>query len=221
MTVIVGILCEDGVMLGSDSSATLSVSDDLRTIEQPIKKTLVISDHILMAGTGQGGLSQRFEHVLMKVRTAKKFEQSDPFDISKTICAETIADFGATNCDRGQFGALVAFQSIKGCHLCEFALRDFQPEFKTPEQWFASMGSGQLITDPLLAMLRRVLFKDTRPKLREGLFAATWALQHAIELNPGGINAPIQLGVLRCVGQSRRMTAALLNDDELDRKSVV
>jgi hypothetical protein len=30
-------------------------------------------------------------------------------------------------------------------HLCEFAVTDFQPEFKTETMWYGSMGSGQPI----------------------------------------------------------------------------
>ena len=214
MTVVVGILCEDGVVIGSDSSASLAAGQ-FRTVEQPAKKTFIVSDHIIMAGTGQMGIGQRFENVLLAIATAIKCYQTDPFQIAKTICADAIKDFGSTNCPTGQFGALVAFQSNKGCHLCEFAVADFQPEFKTDEQWFGSMGSGQVITDPFLGMLRRVFFNHRKPKLSEGLFAATWAIKHAIELNPGGINGPPQIAALRAEPPSKRMTARLLTEDEL------
>jgi 20S proteasome alpha/beta subunit len=215
MTVIVGVLCEDGIVIGSDSSATM-LAGNAPSIEQPVKKTFIISDNVIMAGTGQGGFGQRFEDVLTKLRAANKFEQEpDKFKIVKEISKLAQQDFGYTGGRGGQFGALIAFQSSKGFHLCEFAISDFQPEFKTDEQWFCCMGSGQPLTDPLLGMLRRVFFRDDKPNLSEGLFAVTWALEHAIELNPGGINRPIQMAVLQAVAPSKRMTAKLLTPDEL------
>ena len=60
MTVIIGALCKDGIVVGSDSSATF-VAGSLPTIEQPTKKTFVIGDDIIFAGTGQCGLGQRIE----------------------------------------------------------------------------------------------------------------------------------------------------------------
>jgi 20S proteasome alpha/beta subunit len=214
MTVIVGILCEDGVVIGSDSSGTLAAGQ-FRTIEQPVKKTSIVSDHILLASTGQLGLAQRFENVLLKFREQCKFTDVDRFTLAKGISSAAINDFASTEAPKGQIGAIVAFQSASGFHLCEFEASAFQPEFKTDEQWFSCMGSGQPITDPLLAMLRRVFFKDKKPRLKEGLFAVTWALLHAIELNPGGINGPPQVGILRSSGGSKRLTAELLNDDQL------
>jgi hypothetical protein len=35
MTVLVGVLCQDGVVVGSDSSATIATASQLSTIELP------------------------------------------------------------------------------------------------------------------------------------------------------------------------------------------
>ena len=39
------------------------------------------------------------------------------------------------------------------------------------------------ITDPFLALMRNVYWKDDLPTLNEGAFAVTWTLEHAIETN--------------------------------------
>ena len=59
MTILVGILCKDGVVVGTDSSATFAAGQ-FRTIEQETKKIDIISGQIIVAGTGQIGLGQRF-----------------------------------------------------------------------------------------------------------------------------------------------------------------
>lgn len=77
--------------------------------------------------------------------------------------------------------------------------------------WFVSMGSGQAITDPFLGLMRRVFWKDSPPRLVDGIFAVTWTLNHVIELNPGGINGPQQIAVL----DSKKNTATLLTDSQI------
>ncbi len=70
-----------------------------------------------------------------------------------------IANMNVTFLAPGQFGALVAFAACQNAfHLCEFAMADFQPELKTADAWFVSMGTGQTITDPFFGLLKRTLF---------------------------------------------------------------
>ena len=47
MTVIIGVLCKNGVVIGADSSATFSIGT-LRTIEQPFEQKIqVIDNHVV------------------------------------------------------------------------------------------------------------------------------------------------------------------------------
>ena len=48
MTILVGVLCQDGVVVGSDSSATFA-SGNLRTIEQPVRKTFLVGNDVIFA----------------------------------------------------------------------------------------------------------------------------------------------------------------------------
>jgi hypothetical protein len=58
------------------------------------------------------------------------------------------------------------------------------------------MGSGQAITDPFLALMREVFWGKGPPTVQDATFAATWALEHAIQVNPGGINGPARIAVM-------------------------
>lgn len=51
MTVLVGVLCQDGVVVGSDSAMTFAAGGTFRTVEQPADKTFVVSPDVLFAGT--------------------------------------------------------------------------------------------------------------------------------------------------------------------------
>ena len=54
MTILVGLLCKDGIVIGSDSSATFGTMQN-RTIEQPTDKIEIIDGKVIIAGTGQVG----------------------------------------------------------------------------------------------------------------------------------------------------------------------
>jgi 20S proteasome alpha/beta subunit len=51
MTILIGVLCEDGIVIGADSSATFT-HGPAKTIEQPTKKVATIGEDLVFAGTG-------------------------------------------------------------------------------------------------------------------------------------------------------------------------
>jgi Proteasome subunit len=212
MTSIVGVLCEDGVVIGTDSSATFGTRT-YRTIEQPFEKIDIIGGHIIVAGTGQIGLGQRFCEVVNKSWDEKKFQLSS-IEVGKHLSKSAIQDFGETRAEKGQYGALVGFPIGHTPHLCEFAVDDFQPELKTERLWYCSMGSAQSITDPFLAFIRDAFWSNGRPNLYDGIFATVWALAHAIQVNPGGVNGPIRIGILERTHKGQ-FEARLLAEEEL------
>lgn len=218
MTVLVGISCSDGVVVGADSSATFGAHQNHKTIEQRVKKIFVVADKIIIAGTGAVGACQRFTCAVDAAFENKVFRDLDGVSFGKALSRVGKADFEQTAMANGIFAAMVAFPAKHDIHLCELSLDGFQPELKPLDSWFCSMGSGQSITDPFLGFLRRVFFPSAKgepgeqPSLREGLFLATWALMHTIELNPGGINGPPQIAVL----EKDSGAARLLDDGELE-----
>ncbi len=222
MTAIVGVICSDGVVVGSDSAASFGFGNS-RTIEQRAKKVEVIGDRVIIAGTGQVGLNQRFCHLVKKLNEDKELAESkngakkDHIAIGKLLSQKGAEDFGFTQATKGQYGCVVAFPLGKTFHLLELQVSDFQPEFKTPELPFVTLGCGQPITDPFLGFLKKVFFAKGLPNLQEGKFITMWALLHAIDLNPGGINGPVQLAVLKQVEGG--MKANLLEDDELQEQA--
>lgn len=209
MTILVGIKCKDGIIIGSDSSATFSAGQT-RTIEQSTKKIQILHDSIIVAGTGAVGLGQRFCNVIHNGYSTNKFRGMNGIQMASEITHLAIEDFIHTRVQPGQYGALAAFQAGHDIHLCEFGITDLQPELKTAGIWYASMGSGQLIADPFLGLMRNVFWGDGMPSLQEGIFIATWTLENAINLNAGGVNGPVQLSVLTKEGDAR-----ILDENEL------
>ena len=128
----------------------------------------------------------------------------------------TLDYFSFTHSNSANFGALVGFPLGAKCFLCEFSARSFQPEFKDSRIWYVSMGSGQHITDPFLALMRDIFWKNSPPTLQDGKFEVTWALSHVIDVNPGGINHPMQISVLERTEESgEQFKARFIDKDEL------
>jgi 20S proteasome alpha/beta subunit len=164
MSVAVGLLCEDGAVVGSDSSGRSSAAN-IRTTERPPPRTFVVGKDVIVAATGPVGPTQRFKAVVTELREDSRFPETDCQVIAKRIAAAAIEDFASTRRPPGQFGALVGFTCRGGFHLCEFAPGDLQPEMKTPEMWFASLGGGQPVTDAFLAWTGNILFQASPPKV--------------------------------------------------------
>ena len=169
MTSIVGVLCSDGIVIGTDSSATFATADGhTGTIEQYTEKIHIASGKVIVAGTGAVGLSQRFNVVVDTAWTDGRFDNI-PTEVGKALSAAMIKDLTATSAPRGQYGALVAFPCRRTAQLCEFAVADCQPELKTPQTaWYCSMGSAQRITDPFLGLIRDVFWTKGPPTTARG-----------------------------------------------------
>ena len=177
MTVVVGIRCTDGVVIGTDSAMTFGPSAQQMTIEQPYHSKIdVIDSRIIVAGTGQIGLGQRFAYEVEKLWRGKSLSGKNVAEVGNLIAKNTINNFSSTNAKTGQYGALAAVPCRKKAELIEFDLAGFQPEFKTDDNWYASMGSGQMVADPLLGFVRRVFWGDSRRKGKMEYSQQRWCL---------------------------------------------
>jgi 20S proteasome alpha/beta subunit len=221
VTSIVGVLCQDGAVIGTDSSATLGTSS-YRTIEQPTGKITILHDRYIVAGTGEVGLGQRFCDDVASIGEAA-FSKS-PIDTGRNLCAKAIQDFGSTGLTTVGYGALVAFSCQRKAYITEFAHGNFQPELLERDRiWYSSMGSAKIITDPFLGFFRRALWDNRPPTVADAVRAVHWALELAIELNTGGVNGPIQLAVLENTpnhGYKARMVEELEEHAQFSRGAI-
>lgn len=210
MTVLVGVRCKDGVVIGSDSAKTSGVVPGQPTTTTTGKKIDIVEGQVIVAHTGQVGMGQRFSDIISKNWRSGAFKGKDQLETVCGMSALARSDFASTQADRGQYGSLVGFRGSKdGATLCEFALSDFQPELKT-DIWYCSMGAGQLVVDPLLALFRKAFWGDKHPSLSGGILATCWALELAIELCPVGVRGPIKIAICDKAG------ARFIDDTELD-----
>lgn len=222
MTSLIGIKCRDGVVIGADSSATFGDGKYVRTIEQLTTKKIEIignTNRMIIAGTGAVGHHQRFVEAVSRENAKKGFDGKSELDVARGLAATGVNDFATTtpppHMREVPYSALVAYRAAGHICLAEIiGAAGFQPEVKKADDlWFTSAGSGQGITDPFLALFRSIFWQDGCPDVKGGIFTAYWALAHACETNPGGINYPIKIAVYGM--KAGRLDAWLLDENEL------
>lgn len=232
MTSIVGIRCKDGIVIAADSSATFGDGNN-RTIEQQTdKKIELVNDTMMAAGTGAVGHHQRFVAVASRVANDPAFKKGTPLTCAKMLSKQGLEDFSLTHVLKLEYAALVAYVAEGQLVLCEFPTGGmhpevlkympmaFQPELKN-DLWFSSAGSGQPLTDPFLALLRKVFWPGDPPEIQGGIFMALWALMHACELNPGGIKEPIHIAVLSKNKDGAFTTRFLTDEEKAEHQDIV
>ncbi len=203
MTVLVGVQCSDGVVIGADSMAT-SVIGNGGLLQTETDKIRIVGGRAVIAGTGSVGLGQRFGDVVQTNWDAKTF-QSKTWDCLRKITTDAVKDFQSTGVqNRGApigfgFGALLAVPIEDRPCLVEYSVSDMQPELKDGKIRFVAMGSGQMLAEPFVAFVHRVLWGEAAPNVQTALFGVYWALSHTIRIAPGGVGWPIKLATLRRV----------------------
>jgi len=219
MTVLVGVRCTDGVVVGADSMATSSFAQSGLT-GAPMDKIAIIGNKVILAGTGAVGLGQRFEAIVTNHVGKRTFASNETVEGSKLLCREAMADFSSTGAILPQkgvpYGAMLAIGCEGKGQLVEFEFGSFQPEVKRGKIFSVSMGSGQQLSEPFLAFVSRVLWNDSAPDVKNAKFGVLWALEHCIKYAPGGVGEPIQIAVLQKHGSDWR--AELLTEAEFEEQ---
>jgi 20S proteasome alpha/beta subunit len=225
VTLLVGILCKDGVVMGSDSAATFGASGIHTIGQQEVLKVQRLNDHILYSATGAIGVSQLVADKLQRLWAPSDFRSpSNPDEVMNRIGREILSVTGAYLQSATWLRALGRDDGTSVCKsLVAMPVGDKPQLYQfdangAPERTmiglpFVSLGSGQLIADPFLALLKRLLWKDTEPTLAEGRLAAVWTIDHVNRTNPGGVGGHIQLAILANAGGNEYTTSSLSEAD--------
>ena len=216
MTLIVGVQCTDGIIIGTDSAMTFTVGQKSHTIKQPFLQKLHVIDHkVIVTSTGQIGLGQRFADIVETYWGKERLYQKRPIDVGRILAQAARKDFMDTGVSPGNLGGLVAFKcKERPPVIIEFEPDNFQPEMKTNDNWYVSMGSGQHVADPLLGFIRKVFWGNAPPNLQEGIFAVTMVLKLGCEMTPFGVDFPVQMATIR-QRKNQRIVAQRIAEEEL------
>lgn len=229
MTVLVGIRCNGGVVIASDSAATFGANGQATIGQQSVQKVAIIQNRIVFAGTGAVGIAQLIidsldrgwgiERAFTALRTAPQMMHAvgtrigalvEPYLKTAGLQMQVTREANASLCK-----CLVAMPVANRFHLFQF---DFNgsPELATRDLPFVALGSGQAIADPFLALLKRLLWPNHEPSIAEGRLAAVWTIDHVRRTTPGGVGGEIQLATLTDAAQGVNESVALAGQDEVN-----
>jgi 20S proteasome alpha/beta subunit len=210
MTLIIGIKCSDGIVIGADGAATLGALGQ-QTVRLSARKLFSIDKKIIVGVSGPVGLGQRITGVMENLWYGNKLGGAQKSFEVMTVIRKAIGEHIAVEMHYASevsklFGqgiaALSAVSStVMALHVDgELRLYQFgcagEPEEATENLPFVSVGSAQARADPFLAFIRQVFWKNAAPTISQGIFATVWSLVHAIRTDPGGVAEPIQLMTL-------------------------
>lgn len=232
MTLIIGIKCSDGIVMGADGAATLGAMGQF-TVRQPKKKLEIFQGTVIVGNSGPVGLAQRIGGEIKMLWDKRAFSNKKPFQAMTIIRGVMFKHVGpeleAAGVARPALGhiavesalcfTLVGLPVSKRPCLFQFN-QQCSPEEATDDLPFVAIGSGQGIADPFLAFLRRIFWPNSQPTVADGVFATFWTLEHAIQIHPGGVAEPKQIVILERKNQNWK--ARELSDEELEehRESV-
>ncbi len=224
MTLIVGILCTDGVVLASDSAATFG-SDGRQTIgQQAVEKVRILRNQVLYASTGAVGMAQVIANAVGAMWDENPFSRmsttEDAMDAIGRKIAERVGPYLQTAQMTRAIGCDVSATLCKSVVALVFKKRpclfnfDYggAPEQASVDLPFVALGSGQAIADPFLAFLKRTVWRGKQPTIAEGKLAAVWTVIHACQTNPGGVAGPVQLATLH-IDDGKPVVTRLTPDD--------
>ena len=157
---------------------TFAVGQKSHTIKQPfLQKINVIDPKVIVTCTGQIGLGQRFADIVETYWGKERLYQKRPIDVGRILAQAVRKDFIDTGVSTGNLGGLIAFKCNEGPPvLIEFEPDNFQPEMKTKDNWYVSMGSGQHVADPLLGFIRKVFWGMPHQTFRKEFLQLQWCL---------------------------------------------
>ena len=210
MTLVIGVLCGDGIVIGADSIATYATPKGEYTVEQEMdSKVYKVDDKMLCAFSGDIGLGQDVMHSVSTSweRNKGKSKENIRKNLSKAV-VEPVKEYAersksvaalmrAASVQDPVVTSLIAFVAKDQPALIHYNLAG-HPEEITRGLTFETIGSGKPYADPFVAFVKRVAWNDRQPKtVKQGIVGVLWALQHVIRVNPGrGVGGGISIGVL-------------------------
>jgi hypothetical protein len=196
MTVVVAFLCTDGAVVAADSMMTPSIGE-MDVGHHKGLKVEVIDGPQIFAFAGDQGQAARFKimagtcHGVLGLG-GKHHAIEYPLALTENLRAQ----FSRTGLDTAaiEINTVLAFQHGGRLECCVFE-GTIQPRLLDRHHFYVALGSGKQCADPFLRFLVDVFCGDGQPNVGKAVFLATWALDHVIDTNPGGVAGPIKIAV--------------------------
>lgn len=200
MTLIVGIKCTDGIVMGADSAQTMH-----GYMHQSTKKLAKIGQDLIIGSSGSGSVAHQLRWALDAAAGTGAIITKDlrsATDSLKRPMLEVIKQNYQDSASLRQVSSnppsdpssesLVALPVAKQVRLFHFN-HACSPIEITDDVCFGSIGSGIFAANPFLLLIKRTWWANNQPSVADGIVATVWALDHAIKTSSGGVAEPKQL----------------------------
>jgi hypothetical protein len=228
LTIIVGIRCEDGVVIAADSQATLGNLGQGTTIQDVQKIAIPQGQPVILGFSGNVGLGQKIILALsdewggikggnlLNARNRLRdviWAQVGPELEHAALAASVVGEKAAQSSSVCLTLIALLIQGKPTLLLCDHQCGIEEVTLDLP---FTSIGVGQGMADPFLAFVKKTLWGDRAPKtVFYGTLGAIWALDHVIDRFPsGGIGGKVTVG--RLYQKSGKWVAELLEQGLID-----
>jgi 20S proteasome alpha/beta subunit len=220
MTLIVGIKCKDGIVMGADSAQTMH-----GYIHQSTKKLATIGKDLIIGSSGAGSIAHQLRWALDAASTSGFIVTKDLHSAANSLKQSMLAVVQQNYQDCASLRqvssnppadphseSLVALPVANQVRLLHFNHACSLIEI-TDDVCFGSIGSGTFAANPFLLLIKRTWWADNQPSVADGIIATVWALDHAIQTSSGGVAEPKQLITL--TKDNRQWKAQEFSSDEL------
>jgi hypothetical protein len=213
MTVVVAFYCTDGVVIAADSMITPSMGN-IAVGHHHGRKIEVLAGPQLFAFAGDQGQAARFK-IMAEAQHVQIGALAHALDFGLGMSGGILQQLATT----GIVGNAISTNTILayghgGVHHCCMFEGQLQPRLLDGHHYYAALGSGKLSADPFLRFLVDVFCPNGQPTVPEAIFLATWAVQHVIDTNPGGVAGPIRVATFMR-DQAGNFQAVELPDNEI------
>ncbi|WP_457583159.1 hypothetical protein [Ensifer canadensis] len=213
MTVVVGFLCSDGVVIAADSM----ISSPIAHLHG--QKIAVLPGPQLFALAGDLGQNARFR-TYAELNHNLIPQQMHASHYPRILTQAIVDEFISTGIGNSINAApILAFAHGDTHHCCVFESQ-FQYRMLDADNYFCAVGSGKMSADPFLRYLTDIFCPEGQPSVSEAIFLATWAVEHVITVNPGGVAAPLKLATFTPDPAAGAYLGRLLGDPEIEEHRV-
>ena len=196
MTIVVSFYCSDGIVIAADSMLTATMGT-MPVSHRRGHKISLMPGPLVFSFAGDHGQSIRFGIVAEQISNLIQTGQvnfNHPMDFPIAVTAEVLRQFEATGIQHVAMNAVLAYEHGGAHHCCVFE-GNVQPRPVDSRHFYSVLGGGILGGDPFLRFLVDVFCPQEPPTVAEAIFLSTWAIQHVITTNPGGVAGPIKIAV--------------------------
>ncbi len=204
MTLIIGIRCDQGVVLGADGATTIG------GLTEPTRKLKSIDDEMIMGVAGVVSLAQLYHDRVSHLWRSELREASSQQSVENVqrwirnvIYADAKRAIETSKEIRDLIGERAASGKVSTNSLIALPVRskpelltcDFTGESyaATEDLPYSAIGSGAWVANPFLSFLREVFWNGGYPSISQGLLSIVWTLIHAIRVGIPGVSSPIQV----------------------------